>query len=28
VKTALLELWYRVRPNEVRLTPETTFRLG
>jgi Uma2 family endonuclease len=28
VKTALLDLWYRVRPNEVRLTPETTFRLS
>ena len=28
VKTALLDLWYRIRPNEVRLTPETTFRLS
>jgi Uma2 family endonuclease len=28
VKTALLARWYRVRPDEVLLTPETTFRLS
>jgi Uma2 family endonuclease len=28
VKTALLARWYRVRPEEVLLTPETTFRLS
>ena len=28
VKTALLDRWYRVRPQDSRLTPETTFRLS
>jgi Uma2 family endonuclease len=28
VKTALLDRWYRVRPQECSLTPETTFRLS
>jgi Uma2 family endonuclease len=28
VKTALLDRWYRARPRECRLTPETTFRLS
>ncbi len=28
VKTALLDRWYRARPEHVRLAPETTFRLG
>jgi Uma2 family endonuclease len=28
VKTALLSRWYRARPDEVLLTPETTFRLS
>jgi Uma2 family endonuclease len=28
VKTALLDRWYRLRPNDVGLTPETTFRLS
>lgn len=28
VKTALLARWYRARPDEVLLTPETTFRLS
>ena len=28
VKTALLDRWIRVRPDDVRLTPETTFRLS
>jgi len=28
VKTALLARWYRVRPDDVLLTPETTFRLS
>jgi Uma2 family endonuclease len=28
VKTALLDRWYRVRPEECSLTPETTFRLS
>ncbi len=28
VKTALLDRWYRLRPAEVALTPETTFRLS
>ena len=28
VKTALLDRWYRLRPVEVTLTPETTFRLS
>ena len=28
LKTALLARWYRVRPDEVLLTPETTFRLS
>ena len=28
VKTALLDRWYRLRPPECALTPETTFRLG
>jgi Uma2 family endonuclease len=28
VKTALLDRWYRLRPAEVALTPETTFRLN
>jgi len=28
VKTALLSRWYRVRPDAVLLTPETTFRLS
>src|SRR6202453_2026800 len=28
VKTALLDRWYRVRPQDCSLTPETTFRLS
>jgi len=28
VKTALLDRWIRIRPDECRLTPETTFRLS
>lgn len=28
VKTALLARWYRARPDDVLLTPETTFRLS
>jgi Uma2 family endonuclease len=28
VKTALLDRWYRVRPQQCSLTPETTFRLS
>ena len=28
VKTALLDRWIRIRPEECRLTPETTFRLS
>jgi Uma2 family endonuclease len=28
VETALLASWYRVRPDDVLLTPETTFRLS
>src|SRR5208283_3644991 len=28
VKTALLDRWYRARTEDVRLTPETTFRLS
>ena len=28
VKTALLDRWYRRRPDDVALTPETTFRLS
>jgi Uma2 family endonuclease len=28
VKTALLDKWIRLRPDECRLTPETTFRLS
>ncbi|MGC2782922.1 MAG: Uma2 family endonuclease [Roseiarcus sp.] len=28
IKTALLARWYRVRPDDVLLTPETTFRLS
>ena len=28
VKTALLDRWYRARPEHVRLAPETTFRLS
>ncbi len=28
VKTALLDIWYRVRPQDCMLTPETTFRLA
>jgi Uma2 family endonuclease len=28
VKTALLDRWYRARPEECNLTPETTFRLS
>jgi Uma2 family endonuclease len=28
VKTALLDRWYRVRSDDVFLTPETTFRLS
>ena len=28
VKTALLARWYRTRPEEILLTPETTFRAG
>jgi len=28
VKAALLDKWYRLRPEHVRLTPETTFRLS
>jgi Uma2 family endonuclease len=28
VKTALLDRWYRVRPEDCALTPETTFRLS
>jgi Uma2 family endonuclease len=28
VKAALLDRWYRLRPDEVRLAPETTFRLS
>ena len=28
LKTALLDRWYRLRPDDVSLTPETTFRLS
>jgi Uma2 family endonuclease len=28
VKGALLDRWYRIRPNDCRLIPETTFRLS
>src|SRR6202453_2216029 len=28
VKTALLDRWYRARPQQCNLTPETTFRLS
>src|SRR5208282_6837191 len=28
VKIALLDRWYRARPEHVRLAPETTFRLS
>lgn len=28
VKTALLDRWYRLRPQDCNLTPETTFRLS
>src|SRR5271157_1787715 len=28
VKTALLDRWYRARPEDILLTPETTFRLS
>ena len=28
VKTALLRRWFRIAPDDVDLTPETTFRLG
>ena len=28
VKTALLDRWYRARPSDLNLTPETTFRLS
>ena len=28
VKTAVLQRWFRVAPEDVRLTPETTFRLS
>jgi Uma2 family endonuclease len=28
VKVALLDRWYRIRPNDCRLMPETTFRLS
>ena len=28
VKTALLDRWIRIRPDECKLTPETTFRLS
>ena len=28
LKTALLDRWYRLRPDDISLTPETTFRLS
>ncbi len=28
LKTALLDRWYRLRPDDFSLTPETTFRLS
>src|SRR5271163_3221236 len=28
IKAALLDRWYRIRPNDCRLVPETTFRLS